>query len=94
MNTRVHLHISGKVQGVFFRDSTAQMATAMELTGFVRNLPDGRVEIVAEGEKECVEKLVQWSHSGPPWAVVEYVERRDEPYKGEFQFFEIRRQER
>ena len=91
MNTRVHLYISGKVQGVFFRDSASQMATAMDLTGYVKNLPDGRVEIVAEGDKEHIEKLVQWSHSGPPWAVVHHVERRDEVFKGEFNMFEITR---
>lgn len=89
MNIRVHLFISGKVQGVCFRDATRQMAHGMELTGFVRNLTDGRVEIVAEGDKDCVDKLVQWSHAGPPWAVVEHVEREDEPYMGEFNSFEI-----
>lgn len=91
MNVRVHLYISGRVQGVFFRDSAQQIAQFLEVTGYVRNLKDGRVEVVAEGAKEAVDKLLQWCHKGPPEAMVEAVEVHNEFYKGEFGIFEVRR---
>lgn len=91
MKTRVHLFINGIVQGVFFRDSAKQVAQSLGITGFVRNLPDGRVELVAEGEKESVDKLVQWCRKGPPAAVVESVELNPETYKGEFALFDVKR---
>ena len=91
MNRRVHLYISGSVQGVFFRDTTRQVAQSVGVTGFVKNLRDGRVEVVAEGENEAVEKLVQWCHAGPPAAVVESVEIHNESYKEEFEIFEVKR---
>ena len=91
MKTRVHLYISGRVQGVFFRDSARQAAQSAGVTGFVKNLRDSRVEVVAEGEDEAIKKLVQWCHSGPPAASVESVEMRYEPYSGEFPVFEVRR---
>ena len=91
VKTRVHLYISGRVQGVFFRDSAQQAAQSAGVTGFVKNLRDGRVEVVAEGEDEAIQKLVQWCHSGPPAASVESVEIQHEPYRGEFFIFETRR---
>src|SRR3989337_4379683 len=91
VKTRVHLYISGRVQGVFFRDSAQQTAQAAGGTGFVKNLRDGRVEVVAEGEDEAIQKLVQWCHSGPPAASVESVEIQHEPYRGAFFIFETRR---
>lgn len=91
MNIRMHLHISGRVQGVFFRDTTSQMAESMGLTGYVKNLIDGRVEIVVEGKKGDVDRLVQWCHTGPRGAIVKSVEIHNEPYHGEFKFFEVRR---
>jgi len=91
MKTRVHLFISGTVQGVFFRDSAKQVAQSMGITGYARNLQDGRVEIVAEGEKDSVDKLVQWCHKGPPAAIVESVDIINELYKGEFDLFDVKR---
>ncbi len=91
MKTRVHLYINGMVQGVFFRDSARQVAQSMGLSGYIMNLSDGRVEVVIEGEKEGVDSLVQWCHAGPPRAVVKSVEIHTEPYKGEFDVFEVRR---
>jgi len=91
VKTRVHLYISGRVQGVFFRDSAQQTAQSAGVTGFVKNLRDSRVEVVAEGEDEAIQKLVQWCHSGPPAASVESVEIHYEPYNGEFFIFEVRR---
>lgn len=78
------------VQGVFFRDSARQAAQSMEITGYVRNLRDGRVEVVAEGEKDSLDKLVQWCHKGPPAAIVESVDIHNEQYIGEFVLFEVK----
>jgi acylphosphatase len=68
------------VQGVFFRYETRNRATEADLAGWVRNLPDGRVEAVFEGEEEPVEQMVAWMRAGPRNAEVEDVEvRREEP---------------
>ncbi len=91
MDTRVHIFISGKVQGVFFRSSTKSKAEELGLTGWVRNLADGRVEAVFEGEEGNVEKMVQWCRKGPQYARVEDVEAISEEYKGEFNSFTLRR---
>ncbi len=87
---RAHLWIYGIVQGVFFRSTMRAVATEYGVTGWVRNLPDGSVEAVLEGEKEDVEKVIEWAHRGPPAAVVERVVVKWEEYKGEFNRFEIR----
>lgn len=91
MNTRVHLFISGTVQGVFFRDSAKQVAQSLGITGYVRNLQDGRVELVAEGEKDSINTLVQWCHKGPPSAIVVSVDIENEHYKDEFDLFDVKR---
>jgi len=91
VKTRVHLFISGMVQGVFFRDSARQVAQSMGITGYVRNLQDGRVELVAEGEKDSVDTLVQWCHKGPPAAKVVSVDIENEHYIGEFDLFDVKR---
>lgn len=84
---RAHLHISGRVQGVFYRYSTCEMALGRGLVGWVRNLPDGRVEAVVEGEREGVEKLIAWCHTGPPGGRVDRVEVLWESPTGEFSNF-------
>jgi acylphosphatase len=71
---RAHVYISGRVQGVFFRDSTKKRADFLGVTGWVRNLPDGRVEAVFEGPGEAVRSMIEWCHKGPPAARVERVE--------------------
>ncbi|MCD6263399.1 acylphosphatase [Candidatus Bathyarchaeota archaeon] len=86
---RVHLYIYGHVQGVFFRSTMRKIAESLGLTGWVRNLRDGRVEAVVEGEEEKVERLIAWCHRGPPTAYVTKVEVTREPYKGEFKDFTI-----
>lgn len=91
MNVRVHAYVSGRVQGVFFRDNTRRRAVELGLTGWVRNLYDGRVEVVAEGEKPKVEALIAWLKVGPPLARVENMDIRWEEYTGEFQEFRIAR---
>ena len=71
---RLHVWVRGVVQGVFFRDSTRRAAVAAGATGWVRNLPDGRVEAVFEGERETCEKALAFVHVGPAAASVETVE--------------------
>ncbi len=87
---RVHIYVSGRVQGVFYRSNTRKKALELGLTGWVRNLPDGRVEIVAEGEREKLERLIEWCRRGPPLARVEDLEIRWEEPRGEFDSFTIR----
>jgi acylphosphatase len=88
-NIRAHVFISGRVQGVFFRDKTQQLATSRGVNGWIRNLPDGRVEAVFEGEKEAVETLLAFCRKGPRDAQVADAEVKYEPFKGEFQSFEV-----
>ncbi len=65
------IKVSGKVQGVFFRASTKNVADKLEITGFVRNEKDGSVYIEAEGEDERLKQFAEWCHHGPPQAIVE-----------------------
>lgn len=88
---RARLRVEGRVQGVFFRANTIEQATRLGVKGWVRNCPDGSVEIVAEGEKTQVENLIGWCHRGPPGARVDRVGVEWESYRGEFQDFRIRR---
>jgi acylphosphatase len=83
--------ISGLVQGVLFRREITDVAQRIGITGFVRNLPDGRVEAVAEGEKEMLEELVRFCQIGPPRARVSGVEVEWSDFKGEFRGFKITR---
>ncbi|AEH44445.1 acylphosphatase [Thermodesulfatator indicus DSM 15286] len=87
---RAHVYISGLVQGVWFRAYTKEEAEKLGLKGWVRNLPDGRVEAVFEGDEEAVEAMIKWCHKGSPMSRVEKVEVIEEPYTGEFDKFEIR----
>ena len=86
---RVHLFVKGKVQGVFFRQALKVMAKKKNVFGCVKNLKDGRVEAILEGEDVNVSSLVEWCHEGPANARVEDVEIRNEKYKGEFSKFEV-----
>jgi acylphosphatase len=88
---RTHVYLSGKVQGVFFRARTVELAVRLGATGWVRNLPDGRVEAVFEGEGEVVKTLVDFCRRGPRRALVENIVIINEPFKGEFVVFSIRR---
>lgn len=90
MKVRVHAHISGRVQGIFFRSETEDEANRLGVNGWVRNLRDGRVEAVFEGDRDKVEKLIQFCRRGPPGARVTNVQVSWEEYKGEFEGFRIR----
>ena len=87
---RVHAFIAGKVQGVGYRYSTMNKASQLNMSGWVRNLPDGRVEAVFEGDRTVVEKMVNWCHEGPPAAVVRNVSVEYSKPEG-LQGFEVRR---
>jgi len=83
-NRRAHVWISGRVQGVFFRAYTREAAELIGVTGWVRNLPDRRVEAVFEGEAVKVEKMIQWCKEGSPMSRVDKVEVLEEIYTGDF----------
>ncbi|MFN6517395.1 MAG: acylphosphatase [Nostoc sp. CreGUA01] len=87
---RAHVFISGRVQGVGYRYATVDTATQLGLTGWVRNLPDNRVEAVFEGAREIVDEMVRWCHSGPPAAVVKEVAVEYEEPEG-LRGFEVKR---
>jgi len=87
---RLHVYITGRVQGVFFRANTKSKAEELGLTGWVRNLRNGRVEAVFEGDRPAVEAALAWCHQGPPGSLVKKVEALWEEPSGEFKTFEIR----
>lgn len=87
---RLHLIISGRVQGVGFRFSAYDEARELALAGWVRNLPNGDVEIVAEGSRKNLQMLAAWAHQGPPSAHVTEVREEWSDYIGEFTEFRIR----
>ena len=80
---RVHVFVEGGVQGVAFRYSTCQEAARLGVSGWVRNLPDGRVEAVYEGSRPLIEEMLTWTRIGPRWADVRAVAVQDEEPKGE-----------
>jgi len=86
---RIHVFISGRVQGVFFRANTQKAALSFNLTGWVRNLPDGRVEAVFEGKEGNVDAMMEWCRKGPPFARVADVKVIEESFSGEFRQFSI-----
>lgn len=87
---RAHVFVEGRVQGVFFRDTTWEQARRLAVTGWVRNLLDGRVEAVFEGDEEAVRQMVSFVHRGPPQAIVTHVDVEYGEYTGEFSRFTIR----
>lgn len=86
---RLHLFISGRVQGVFFRASTRDMARSLGLTGWVRNLADGRVECLLEGEERALVRMLEWCRTGPPGAAPDGLEPTWGEYRGDFRDFRI-----
>lgn len=86
---RAHVFVSGRVQGVGYRYSTVNEAQRLGVNGWVRNLPDGRVEAVFEGSRKLVEEIIRWCHKGPTAAVVKDVAVEYEELEG-FGRFETR----
>lgn len=89
MQTRAHVFVRGRVQGVFFRQKTKQQARSLGVNGWVRNLDDGRVEANFEGEESAVKALVDFCSEGPKGALVTDVSVEWETFKDEFHSFDI-----
>lgn len=88
-NVRAHVIISGRVQGVFFRAHTRDIARQFNVYGWVKNRPDGKVEALFEGNEENVKSVLDWCHEGPPQASVTGVAVAWKGYSGEFTGFDI-----
>ena len=86
---QVHLIVRGRVQGVFFRASTQREAKRLGLTGWVKNRPDGGVEVLAEGEEDGLKELIGWANRGPSAARVERADARWRSFVGDFSDFRI-----
>ena len=87
---RIRIIVTGKVQGVFFRQTLKAIARKNGVSGWVRNRKDGRVEAILEGDMSGVGRLVEWAHGGPANARVEDVEIRNEEYASKFAEFDVR----
>lgn len=90
MLKRMHIYISGRVQGVYFRQFALKISAELGVKGWIKNLADGRVEAVVEGEAEAVDKFVDWCKKGPSFASVANLESLEEKHKGEFDKFNIK----
>ncbi|MDC3257241.1 acylphosphatase [bacterium] len=88
-NQRLRLFVTGRVQGVFFRQSLKAKSIQNNIFGWVKNLEDGRVECILEGTEENISVLVQWAHNGPANSIVENVEIHDEKFDNEFTKFDV-----
>ena len=88
-NQRIRIFVTGRVQGVFFRQTLKIMAKKNDILGWVKNLKDGRVESVIEGDAENVSIIVEWINGGPANAIVEDVEIHNEKFVGEFSKFDV-----
>ena len=86
----VSITVSGRVQGVFYRQSTKELAIALNIKGQVKNTPDDTVEIIATGEAEQIEQFIKWCRSGPPKAQVTNVEVKELPIKSFERFTVVR----
>jgi acylphosphatase len=89
MEARARILIMGQVQGVFFRREITDLARRLRISGWVRNLPDGRVEVLAEGERARLDELIRFCHVGPRGAVVRKTDVEWSDYLGEFRGFRI-----
>ncbi len=88
-NQRVHIFISGKVQGVFFRQALKVIAKKNNVLGWVRNLPDKRVEALLEGDNTSVNSVIKWARVGPANSRVEDIQVSNEEFRNEFSTFEV-----
>ena len=86
---RVRLFVTGRVQGVFFRQSLKAKSIQNDVFGWVKNLQDGRVECLLEGNEKNISVLVKWANSGPANAIVENVEVHNEKFDNEFTTFDV-----
>ncbi|RNJ76266.1 MAG: acylphosphatase [Nitrosopumilus sp. D6] len=89
-NVRARILVTGKVQGVFFRQMLKVTAVKNDVRGWVRNLDDGRVEAVLEGERNGIDSVIEWSRKGPANSRVTNITIHDEKYTDEFSDFDVR----
>lgn len=89
-NRRVRIFVTGNVQGVFFRQTLKVRAVENGILGWVRNLKDGRVEAVLEGDEKNLDRIIEWAHAGPANARVDDVEIRNEEPRGDFEAFIVK----
>ena len=87
---QIHIFVTGRVQGVFFRQSTRVIAIKNNVNGWVRNLDDGRVEIVAQGQEQDIDNLSNWCKTGPANSRVDEFDSKEESIAEEFENFEVR----
>ncbi|MEC7988259.1 MAG: acylphosphatase [Myxococcota bacterium] len=87
---RIHVRVLGRVQGVYYRASTRDKATDLGLVGWVRNCSDGTVELVAEGQREDLQRLIDWCRQGPPISRVDDLHIRWDKASGSYDDFTIR----
>ena len=85
----VHILIRGKVQGVFFRQALKVIAKNNNVLGWVRNLKDGHVEAVLEGDNKSINSVIEWTHIGPANSRVDDIEVSNEEFKNEFSMFDV-----
>lgn len=88
-NSRAHVIISGRVQGVFYRAHTRETARSLNLKGWVKNRYDSTVEAIFEGDEKDIEKMVEWCRQGPPSAKVDDVNVEWKKFTGEFNSFDV-----
>ena len=86
MKKRAHVLISGRVQGVWFRSSTKNIAEQFDLTGWVKNTSDGKVEAIFEGEEDNIIQMIKWCHKGPVNAKVDNIDIKYENFSGNFPY--------
>ncbi len=87
---RIHLIIHGKVQAVFYRSNTHKKASELGLKGFVKNLEDGTVEVIAEGSEEKINELIEFCRNNPGYSKVDKVDVKEEKVTNEFESFGVR----
>lgn len=85
----LHVYVTGRVQGVYFRQNTVDEAERLGLTGWVKNLYDGRVEALFEGESELIDQMLEWCRQGPSMSRITNVEYYEKEYTGAFKDFTI-----
>ena len=90
MNARIHLIVSGTVQGVFYRANAKKVASGLGLKGWIRNLQDGNVEVLAEGRKPALDRLIEFCRKGPEGASIDNIEIEWDKFRNEFGSFEVR----
>ena len=89
-NKSVHILVTGKVQGVFFRQATKVIAIKNHVTGWIKNLESGQVEILLEGEDQNVNSIVEWCHNGPANSRVDEIKIEQQKFSGQYLNFEVR----